>query len=369
MTKRRILIVPFAAGCAVRCARKKNVRSDSRSRAVGRWRATLIAACVALIFGCGLYFAGCHSVLREDASFTVHAGASVGATARELSGGGFIASESVFKLTVMGFGGRIQAGVYDIPANTGMWRIAKMMARGQVASTLILIPEGMTVRQIADVLDANRFLTGVSCVPHEIDDVTDASDASAKCPRDGELFPDTYRVAKGTPRRAVIDLMRKKMKAIEDGWTASGGHAPHPLKDWNEVVTLASIVQKETPRVSEMPTVASVYLNRLRKKMRLQADPTVVYALTNGLGDIGGKVLWTNQLKFISPYNTYLHPGLPPRPIANIGADAIAAVLNPEDTTYLFFVADGTGGHAFAQDYEEHQKNHATWRTIKKSRR
>lgn len=119
---------------------------------------------------------------------------------------------------------------------------------------------------------------------------------------------------------------------------------------------------------AEMPTVASVYLNRLRQKMRLQADPTVVYALTDALGDMGGQVLWTSQLRIPSPYNTYTNYGLPPHPIANVGADAIAAVLNPADTTYYFFVADGTGGHTFAHDYDEHLVNQANWRQIKKSR-
>lgn len=378
MRKRNIIITDKSAKQVLRdvkkaqkSARRADSKSNRKNRKKSKLRVSLIAMFVffaVLIFGFTIYFIGFNSPIREDVSFTVRGGAGIGTVARELSDAGLIANESIFKLTVMGFGGRVMAGMYDIPAGTGTWRVAKMMVRGKVASTVIVIPEGMTVKQIVNQLDANRFLVGDTCRPHDLSADDEIATKRLKCPYDGELFPDTYRVAKGTHRGDVIELMRKKMKSIEDGWNASGKHAPAPLRDWNDVVTLASIVQKETPRVSEMPTVASVYLNRLRKKMKLQADPTVVYALTNGLGDIGGKVLWTNQLKFISPYNTYLHYGLPPRPIANVGADAIAAVLNPADTNYLFFVADGTGGHAFAKDYAEHQRNHATWREIKKSR-
>jgi UPF0755 protein len=161
--------------------------------------------------------------------------------------------------------------------------------------------------------------------------------------------------------------MKKKMDGIRIGWENSKKPAPAPLKTWNEIVTLASIVQKETPKVSEMPMVAGVYLNRLNKKMKLQADPTVVYAISGGLGDMQGRALYSNQLKTENPYNTYIKYGLPPGPIANVGNDAIAAVLNPAATENLFFVADGTGGHKFSKTYEEHRANHDNWREIKKA--
>ena len=182
---------------------------------------------------------------------------------------------------------------------------------------------------------------------------------------DGDIFPDTYTVARGTNRLALLDLMRKRMAQIQDVWQKTNRRLPKPLRDWNDVITLASIVQKETPQVREMPIVASVYLNRLNRGMRLQADPTVVYALTNGLGDMQGQPLLRGHLQIDSPYNTYKNKGLPPAPIANVGQAAIRAVLKPADTNYLFFVADGRGGHKFSRDYEEHQKNHAKWRKIK----
>ena len=185
---------------------------------------------------------------------------------------------------------------------------------------------------------------------------------------DGQIFPDTYTVARGTNRLAVLDLARKRMVAIEDMWKKTNARLPQPLRNWNEVITLASIVQKETPRAREMPIVASVYFNRLNRGMRLQADPTVVYALTDGLGDMQGEALLRGHLKIDSPYNTYKNKGLPPAPIANVGQGAIRAVLKPATTNYLFFVADGHGGHKFSRDYETHQKNHANWRKIKKQK-
>ena len=183
--------------------------------------------------------------------------------------------------------------------------------------------------------------------------------------KDGDLFPDTYRVARGTSRLAVLDLMRKKMIALENEMDRYIRRLPKPLKSWEQVIILASIVQKETPRESEMPMVASVYINRLNQGMRLQADPTVVYAITKGLGDMQGAPLLRTHLQVDSPYNTYKNKGLPPAPIANVGRSAVSAVLKPADTKYLYFVADGQGGHKFARDYETHQKNHAQWRKIK----
>jgi len=164
----------------------------------------------------------------------------------------------------------------------------------------------------------------------------------------------------------VLDLARKKMETIKNKWLRTRRNPPAPLRSWDDVIILASIVQRETPRVSEMPVVASVYLNRLRRNMRLQADPTVIYALTDGYGDMRGEPLLRGHLKIDSPYNTYRNKGLPPAPIANVGAHAIRAVMNPADTKYLYFVADGRGGHKFSSDYESHIKNHYDWREIKK---
>ncbi len=308
-----------------------------------------------------VYVIGIRSPLQETIVISVPRGASVSYVARQLSARGAIDSVAVFKMCVRASGGRVQSGEYEFAPGTSAWRLAHMLATGDVAATTVVIPEGLTVRQIKQLLLQTPGLTGaVECDrPSEI----------AVCNlRDGDIFPDTYRVARGTSRLALLDLAHKKMEAIHDAWRRAGRIAPSPLASWNDVITLASIVQKETPRADEMPIVASVYVNRLRRNMRLQADPTVVYALTDGLGDMQGEPLLRGHLKTESPYNTYLHKGLPPAPIANVGQAAIRAVLKPADTNYLFFVADGRGGHHFSKSYEQHMQHHADWREIKKSR-
>ncbi len=334
---------------------KKSVYTDKSAVFRGR-RCFVLSAIVAMfiVFIAGFWFVGLHSPMSGPESFSVVRGQSVGSIAQQMKSRGWINSSDAFKLMVMGFGGEIQAGVYDLPARTSVWRIARMMARGDIASTTIVIPEGLTTKQIVVILDENRFLAGSAC--------------GMTCPAEGELFPDTYRVSKGTPRAEVIDMMKNKMAEIQRGWEVSGRHAPQPLKSWNQVITLASIVQKETPKTDEMPIVASVYLNRLNKRMKLQADPTIVYALTKELGDMQGAPLLSGHLQMNSPFNTYKHYGLPPSPIANPGREAITAVLNPADTNYLFFVADGQGGHNFSEDYAGHMANRKVWRAIKKSK-
>ena len=318
----------------------------------------MIVAPVLIVLCVMLYMFGIHSTVLQPVVFDVVAGDTVSGVAHRLYQEKLIDSEQVFKMSVRFNGGKIQTGQYDIPVSASSWRIADMFANGRVASTTIVIPEGLTIKQIKNLLLQSSTLTGaVECKSGNTAPVCDL--------HDGDIFPDTYMVARGTPRLALLDLARKKMVAIEESWKRTNRRLPKPLKNWNDVVTLASIVQKETPQVREMPIVASVYLNRLNKGMRLQADPTVVYALTDGLGDMQGAPLLRGHLKIESPYNTYRNKGLPPAPIANVGENAIRAVLKPADTRYLYFVADGRGGHKFSKDYETHQKNHANWRKIK----
>lgn len=319
---------------------------------------SIVILAAAMVFA---YIIGVQSPVTAPVMFRVGRGASVSAVANELQSRDIVQSVDLFKMSVRALGGRVQRGEYEIPAGASTWRVAKMLTRGDVATVSIVIPEGLTVIQIKQLLLASPLLSGpVECEK--------ASDMPVCNLHDGDLFPDTYRVARGTARLALLELSRKKMDGIHDAWRRAGRIAPSPLKTWNEIITLASIVQKETARASEMPTVASVYVNRLRKNMRLQADPTVVYALTDGLGNMQGEPLLRGHLKTDSPYNTYMHDGLPPAPIANVGQAAIRAVLKPADTNYLFFVADGRGGHHFSNSYEEHQRHHADWRAIKKSR-
>lgn len=294
---------------------------------------------------------------RKPVLITVSNGATVTDVANVLKKHDLVDSASSFKLAVRAQGGRIQVGQYEVPRGASAWRIAKMLVNGDVATTKIVIPEGMTIKQIKILLANDDSLSGdVNCAVGNMAPVCGV--------RDGDIFPDTYKVARGTMRLAVLDLARRKMDSVKAKMESR--HVPKPLTGWRDVVTLASIVQKETPHTAEMPIVASVYLNRLRAGMRLQADPTVVYVLTDGLGDMQGEPLLSGHLKLDNPYNTYRNKGLPPGPIANVGAAAIRAVLKPADTNYLFFVADGNGGHKFSNSYEDHIKNRADWREIKK---
>ena len=308
-----------------------------------------------------IYFAmRIYSPISSPVIFNVRSGDTVSAVATRLDKQKLVVSDMAFKFAIRIRGGSVQSGEYEIPSGASVWRIAGMLSRGKIATTKIVIPEGLTILQIKDLLLASPDLTGdVEC--------SALRDWGAACDlMDGDVFPDTYYVARGTSRLAVLDLAYKKMQEIKNNWLRTHRNPPAPLRGWDDVITLASIVQRETPKTSEMKIVASVYLNRLRKGMRLQADPTVIYALTNGYGDMKGSPLLRGHLKIDSPYNTYMNSGLPPSPIANVGSHAIRAVLEPADTKYLYFVADGKGGHNFANDYETHLKNHANWRDIKK---
>lgn len=318
----------------------------------------IFVAPVVVVVCLAVFMFGVHTSVKKDSVFDISRGDTVSGVANRLLKQKLIDSVQMFKVAVRLQGGKIQRGQYDIPRGASAWRIADMFTDGRVASTTIVIPEGLTIKQIKNLLLQSSALTGaVEC------------EANKKAPvcnlKDGQVFPDTYTVARGTSRLAVLDLARKKMQKVEASLKRSVRRLPKPLKNWNEVIILASIVQKETPQIREMPIVASVYLNRLNRGMRLQADPTVVYALTDGLGDMQGAPLLRGHLKMENPYNTYRNKGLPPAPIANVGQAAIGAVLKPADTSFLYFVADGQGGHLFSRDYETHQKNHANWRKIK----
>ncbi len=314
---------------------------------------TLAIGCVVVFVV--FYIFNIWSPIRKPVSVIVQPGTSVTGITNYLYKNRIIKSKDLFYFSIRLNGGVIKAGEYDIPRGAGVWTVAEMLTHGRVATTTITIPEGYTIKQTKNMLMAVPFLTGT----------VDCENESPVCNlEEGDIFPDTYRIARGTSRLAVLELARKKMLEVKKSFIRY--KYPVPLKDWNDVIVLASIVQKETPLVREMPIVASVYLNRLNIKMRLQACPTVVYALTEGLGDMHGEPLLSGHLKIESPYNTYTNNGLPPKPIANVGRDAIRAVLKPAHTKYLFFVADGRGGHKFSTNFEDHKKNHIDWREIKK---
>ena len=214
----------------------------------------------------------------------------------------------------------------------------------------IAIAEGVTSWQIVESLKSADFLTG------------DMSDI----PAEGSLAPDSYEVRPGAKRADLISAMQlSQAEILKSAWDARADNLPYDTPE--EALIMASIVEKETGVASERRQVASVFVNRLNKSMRLQTDPTVIYGITKGQGALG-RGLRQSELRRETPFNTYVIDGLPPSPIANPGRQAIEAALNPDQTEFLFFVADGTGGHAFAKTLQEHNANVAKWREIEAQR-
>ena len=248
----------------------------------------------------------------------------------------------------------LQAGEYEFSAHARMGEVLHKIARGDIIKRSFTIPEGKTSFEIVEILKKVPNLNG------EISDI----------PAEGSMLPETYFYQSGESREGKIKLMQNKMKkTIDELWPARDTDLP--FKTIEEAMTLASIVEKETGVASERKRVAGVFINRLKSGMLLQTDPTVIYGLTKGRhknegqGPLGRRLL-LKDLETPNPYNTYLNPGLPPGPIANPGRASIEAVLHPEKNNYLFFVADGKGGHVFAATLDEHNRNVASWRQIRK---
>jgi UPF0755 protein len=225
------------------------------------------------------------------------------------------------------------------------------LVKGDVVLRFVTVPEGRTSWEAVEILSANPLLTG------EIDEV----------PPEGSLFPETYDIQRGQARTEIVARMQAKMDQVLDAaWQKRAEDLPVKTKE--EALVLASIVEKETGLADERPEVAAVFVNRLRKGMKLQSDPTVVYGVTEGKGPLG-RGLRRSELDRATPWNTYVIDGLPPSPIANPGLAAIEAVLNPPESEYLYFVADGTGGHVFAKTLDEHNANVRKWREIEAKRK
>lgn len=246
--------------------------------------------------------------------------------------------------------GQLKAGEFQFKAGTSIEDAIDTLIQGKAILHTVTIPEGLTSEQIVARLYEHEILTG---------DVIET-------PREGSLLPDTYKFERGTTRQQIINTMQTAQRqAIEQIWQRRSSELP--IKSPQELVILASIVEKETGRADERTRVAGVFINRLMKRMKLQSDPTIVYGLVGGKGTLGRGIL-RSEIEAATPYNTYVVEGLPPGPIANPGRAALEAVANPSRTKDLYFVADGSGGHAFAETYEQHQRNVARWRQIEKSR-
>ena len=245
---------------------------------------------------------------------------------------------------------KLKFGEYEIPAAASMDDILAIITSGRGVSYAVTVVEGWTSWQVVQKLNSVDLLTG------EIEEI----------PPEGSLAPNTYSYNRGESRLALIEKMQKaQVEILENAWL---NRDPETLlKNREEALILASIIEKETGQVEERALVASVFSNRLKRGMRLQTDPTVIYGLTEGKGSLG-RGLRRSELDKATPYNTYIIEGLPPTPIANPGKAAIEATLNPADSDFIFFVADGTGGHAFAETLREHNANVRKWRAIEAER-
>jgi len=277
-------------------------------------------------------------------------GSGVGQIGRTLRTAGVISSAGLFALAarMTGAAGDLKAGEYEIRSGASMAQVLADIRAGKVVRRAITIPEGWTSAMALDAVNAQPTLTGTAVEPPE-----------------GSLLPDTYDFQRGEERGAVLQRMADAHdKLLAELWAAR--QPGLPLNSPQEAVTLASIVEKETGVAAERPRVAAVFINRLRAGMLLQSDPTIIYGLTKGRPL--GRGIRASELAADSPWNSYKVVGLPPGPIANPGRDALAAVLNPPKTDELYFVADGTGGHAFAATYEEHARNVERWRAIERQR-
>ncbi len=289
--------------------------------------------------------------LAEDKIVVIPKGTGVSGIAQLLHDEGVIENPDIFKLGVRLFSKDkpLLAGEYVFPKATSQSAAMGIMIGGKSITHQLTIPEGLSVREVLDLVTAERLLDGP--LPE------------AK-PAEGTLLPETYQYLRGESRAALVERMSTAMQdALSREWPKRDPDLP--LKSVEEAVTLASIVEKETSQADERARIAGVFYNRLKKGMPLQSDPTVIFAVTLGKSKLN-RGLTYDDLKIDSPYNTYVVKGLPPGPIANPGLAAIQAVLRPLKHKELYFVADGTGGHAFARTLEEHNKNVAAWRKVQK---
>jgi UPF0755 protein len=242
--------------------------------------------------------------------------------------------------------GELKYGEYEFTEHTSLAGVVETIVEGKVVQHAVTVPEGLTSEQIVARLLQNDALTG------QIKEI----------PREGTLLPETYKFNRGMTRAQIIERMREAhQRVLSEIWQRR--EADLPLKTPDQLITLASIVEKETGKAEERSRVAAVFINRLNKKMRLQSDPTIIYGLTGGKGSLGHP-LTKSEMEQPSPYNTYQIEGLPPGPIANPGRASLEAAANPARTKDLYFVADGTGGHVFSESYDQHQKNVARLRVL-----
>jgi len=289
--------------------------------------------------------------LREDKIVNIPARAGMTDIADVLQREGVIDSNrwafigAVFALKARS---ELKPGEYAFQKNASLRDVIGTMVEGKVVQHALTIPEGLTSEQIVARLTDNDIFAG----------------SVREIPREGTLLPETYKFPRGTTREQVIQRMQAAQKRlVAEIWDHRSPDVP--LRSPEQLVTLASIVEKETGRADERSRVAAVFVNRLRQRIKLQSDPTIIYGLVGGKGTLG-RPIKRSEIAQPSPYNTYVIDGLPPGPISNPGRASLEAAANPARTRDLYFVADGTGGHAFTETYDQHQKNVAKLRGMEK---
>ncbi|UPA25507.1 endolytic transglycosylase MltG [Shinella oryzae] len=309
----------------------------------------------ATIIGVGVFYYGVRSYdepgpLVANTNFIVRNGAGTNEIAANLERNNIITDGRVFRVLSRVYldGETLKAGEYEIKAGSSMRDIVELLKSGKSILYSVSVPEGLTVKQVFQRLADDPVLEG---------------DLPQDLPVEGTLMPDTYKFSRGTKRADILQQMLTAQKNLVDQiWARRDEGLPVTTRE--DFVTLASIVEKETGRADERPRVASVFINRLEKGMRLQSDPTIIYGIFGGDGKPSDRPIYQSDLEKQTPYNTYIIRGLPPTPIANPGRAALEAVANPSRTPDLYFVADGTGGHVFAETLDEHNQNVRRWRKL-----
>ena len=316
----------------------------------------------ALVLAAGSAFWVAHEVnkpgpAREAKLESVRKGDGARDVAARLESNGVISSQHLFIVNhmghqVLGWLGvkplQIKAGEFEIPAGASLKQVADILNDGRSTMYRVTVPEGLTTAQIINRLRADTNLQGDIAV----------------MPGEGTLLPDTYKFSKGMTRQQLVDLMQaEQKKVLERAWAAR--QEGLPFQTVEEAVTFASIVEKETGRNDERDRVAAVFVNRLRQKMRLQSDPTILYGLFLGATE-WGRPIYKSEIQSKTAHNTYQIDGLPPTPICNPGKSALEAALNPAKTGDLYFVANGQGGHIFTSTLKDHNNAVANWRKLEK---
>jgi UPF0755 protein len=290
--------------------------------------------------------------LTKAKTVLIEEGSGLNTIAAKLESGGIIASEFIFRQGVRASknASSLKAGEYAFKPAMSMRDVMETIVSGKGIIHKVTIPEGLTSYQIMQRIAEHEILEGP--MPEDI-------------PAEGSIMPDTYPFQRGTTRIEVVEQMRRQQERfLREIWDRRIEGLP--ISTPEEMVTLASIVEKETAKADERPRVASVFINRLNKGMRLQSDPTIIYGIFGGQGKPSDRPIYKSDIEQKTDYNTYQIDGLPPTPIANPGRAALEAVANPSRTEDLFFVADGTGGHVFAKTLADHEANVKRWRAIEK---